>query len=74
MVILEGQISLLVNIEGKEVTATFIVVVSFMEGCGFMQWDNSVHLPCEGQISHRARYCYSKGKLANGQAVLGGHC
>ncbi|XP_075649694.1 uncharacterized protein LOC142620166 [Castanea sativa] len=29
MVILEGQISLLVNMEGKEVTMTFIVVTSF---------------------------------------------
>ena len=29
MVILEGQISLLVNIEGKEVMVTFIVVKSF---------------------------------------------
>ena len=29
MVILEGQISLLVNMEGKEVMVTFIVVASF---------------------------------------------
>ena len=44
MVIPEGQISFLVNMEGKEVMVTFIVVASFLhtrrsfEGRGFMQW------------------------------------
>ena len=41
IVILQGQISLLVSMEGKEVMVTFIVVNSFSPywgGLRFMQW------------------------------------
>ena len=47
MVVPEGQISLPVNMEGKKVMVTFIVVNSFSRiqpfsiGHGFMQWEQS---------------------------------
>ena len=76
VVIPEDQIFLLVNMEGKEVMVTFIVVSSFspyteilrkaVDSCGR---GCSIHIAREGQISYRIGRCYSLGKSANGQIV-----
>ena len=55
MVILEGQISLLVNIEGKEVMVNFIMVNSFSPygSC-------TIYLACKGEVSHQTGDCRGK--------------
>lgn len=55
MVILEGQISLLVNIEGKEVMVNFIMVNSFSPygSC-------TIYLTCKGEVSHQTGDCRGK--------------
>ena len=76
VVITEGQIFLLVNMEGKEVMVTFIVISSFSPYTAILRkavdsCDGGcfVHIACEGQISYRIGRCCSLGKSASGQIV-----
>ena len=77
MMIPEGQISLPMNMEGMEVMVSgrfvFFVYDNPRKALDSCNGDNPVHPACEGQIPHQARYCYSEGKPASGQAILSGH-
>ncbi|XP_075665265.1 uncharacterized protein LOC142634909 [Castanea sativa] len=80
MVIPEGQISLPVSMEDKEVIVTFIVVASFspyttnlekvVDSC---HGSRAVHLACEGQVLHREGNSRDKGQSTSSQTILSGH-
>ena len=78
VVIPEGQISLQVNMEGKEVILTFIVVSSFSPYIAILGrlWIHTmggyiVHITCKGKVSYRTRHGSSSRKSECRKAVPG---
>ena len=75
VVIPEGQISLPVNMEGKKVMVTFIIVSLFSPYTAILgrpysrNGGYSIHVACESQVLYRTRCCCSSGKSESGQAM-----
>ena len=76
VVIPQGQISLPISTEGKEVMVTFIVVNSLFlvhgnsgKALNSRNGGHSIHFAYEGQISNRTRRCYCEGKPESGLAM-----